>query len=106
MRLPSSVLDAYRIAADAHQLVLYEKGEPEGETEGAPRVRGFHPVGHYTSPESLLNGLVWRLRKSKTQRAASLQEWAEKTLQALKGQDEGIRKIAREVVDAWESRAK
>lgn len=72
----------YKVKADNYQLILYEKGDPESTDSVVPgeELRGYHPVGHYTTPEGLLAGLRWRLVKQRTKRAQTLLEFVEKNL--------------------------
>lgn len=83
MKIDSS---QYKVKADNYQLILYEKGDPDSDESVVPgeELRGYHPVGHYTTPEGLLSGLRWRLIKQRTKRAQTLLEFVEKNLDLLK----------------------
>jgi hypothetical protein len=102
MQLPSSAVDLYKVKADPHQFLLYEKGA--AASDDAPvkgeELAGYHVVGHYTTPETLLNGLRWRLLKQKSKRAATLQEFVERAIGQLQAQRPLLERIVADAVKA------
>jgi len=102
MQLPSSAVDLYKVKADAYQFLLYERGSApaDRETVKGEELAGYHVVGHYTTPETLLNGLRWRLLKQKSKRAATLQEFVERAIGQLEAQRPVFERIVTDAVKA------